>query len=439
MAFSVKDVLPQWLAGTLARDFGLLAPEQQVVPVYLNDRFYGIHRFVEPVDESFLRRNRRMPGNVFRADTAERGDYFKGLPREVFANPYIWDRVASNDRPGAFGAKLLGEFLADLNTSTFEEHLRFLDWLDRDELSRLLAYLLVCGDPYHMSGVHNQFWYEDPAAGTLHPIVWDVRLLDLTQPPRGSNVNRFWRAALKDPRLWEGTMRVLAEKLADDSLLAAAEERVRGVWERHRDAFAYDALRAGVVPPVGDPETTLATLRKNVETLREWTRDARASVAAAPSPDGQEWVLDVVVEGHAPCALTGFHLEISADSQASFDGFYRDGNGNGVLDSTDELLGYAHEVSFGSFGSKPLLLPAIGGEGARLEPEGVHYRFFYRPSLSRGSVSEIGPWLVNGLDGSPVQTSALREGAILPSSASWHPWRYPTPLPSRASAGSAGT
>ena len=208
MAFSVKDVLPQYLAATLAKDFGLLAPEQQVVPVYLNDRFYGLHRFVEPIDESFLRRNLRMPGNVFRADTAERGDYFKDLPREVFRNPYIWDRAANNDRPGAFGTKLLGDFLADLNDPSPSARERLDGWIDEDELSRLLAYLLVVGDPYHMSGVHNQFWYEDPVSGTLHPIPWDVRLLDLEKPPRGSNIHRFWRIALEDPRFWAGTMRV---------------------------------------------------------------------------------------------------------------------------------------------------------------------------------------------------------------------------------------
>jgi parallel beta-helix repeat protein len=312
LAFSVKDVLPQWLVGTLAKDFGLLAPEQQIVPVYLNEQFYGLHRFVEPVDESFLRRNLCMPGNIFRADTAERGDYFKGLPREVFANPHIWDRVANNDRPGAFGTALLEEFLRDLNDSSAAGRERFMSWLEVDELSRLLAFVLVCGDPYHMSGVHNQFWYEDPTSGKLHPIVWDVRLLDLEKPPPGSNINRFWRAALEDPRVWDGAMREVAKWLEGDKLFKLAEERVNRAWEKYEAEFEYDSLRAGVVPPVGDPKTTLATLRKNLDTLRRWMSDVAVQCAVTPLGDARRsFLVDVAVSGHVGAQLSSVELSDS--------------------------------------------------------------------------------------------------------------------------------
>lgn len=312
LAFSVKDVLPQWLVGSLAKDFGLLAPEQQIVPVYLNEQFYGLHRFIEPVDESFLRRNLAMPGNIFRADTAERGDYFKGLPREVFANPHIWDRVANNDRPGAFGTALLEEFLRDLNDSSEAGRERFMSWLAVDELSRLLAFLLVCGDPYHMSGVHNQFWYEDPTSGKLHPIVWDVRLLDLENPPPGSNINRFWRAALEDPRVWDGAMREVAKWLEGDKLFKLAEQRVNAAWEQYEAEFKYDSLRAGVIPPVGDPQTTLATLRKNLDTLRGWMNDVDVQYAVTPLNDARRsFLVDVVVRGHVGAQLNSIELSDS--------------------------------------------------------------------------------------------------------------------------------
>jgi len=312
LAFSVKDVLPQWLVGTIAKDFGLLAPEQQIVPIYLNERFYGLHRFVEPVDEGFLRRNLRMPGNIFRADTAERGDYFKGLPREVFANPHIWDRVANNDRPGAFGTALLEQFLRDLNDSSDAGRERFMSWLDTDELSRLLAFLLVCGDPYHMSGVHNQFWYEDPTSGKLHPIVWDVRLLDLEKPPPGSNINRFWRAALEDPRVWDGAMREVAKWLEGDKLYKLAEQRVNEAWKKYDAKFEYESLRAGVIPPVGDPRTTLATLRKNLETLRGWLSDVNVEYSVAPLSDaGRSFLVDVQVSGRVGARLNSVTLSNS--------------------------------------------------------------------------------------------------------------------------------
>jgi hypothetical protein len=418
LAFSVKEVLPQWYVATLAGEFGLHSPEQQLVPVYLNDRFYGMHRFIEPIDEAFLRRRELIPGNVFRADAAERGDYFKGLPREVFKNPYVWELAAESGRPDAPGRESLEQFLADLNGSTVEDHERFMARLDVDEISRLLAYLLVVGDPFHMSGVHNQFWYEDPSNGKFHPLPWDVRLLDLEHPPRGSNYNRFWRAALRDPRVWSGTMRVLADKLKDDRILREAEERIHREWSRYRDEFQYDTLRNGVIPPVGDPDSTLATLRKNVETLRGWMKDARASVGVARTAFDTIWVIDVVVEGRAPLALAGFNAEISGDAGNLIDEFRRDSNGNGALDPDDERLGHPNTWDTGtSMFPQPFeLAAALGGTGDELTPIRRHERFFWVASLPQGVVDNVRLSLRNAIDGTAIQPTPLTtDNARLPT------------------------
>lgn len=401
MAFSVKDVLPQYLAATLAADFGVLAPEQQVVPVFLNDRFYGLHRFVEPIDESFLRRNLRMPGNVFRADTAERGDYFKDLPREVFRNPYIWDRAANNDRPGAFGTKLLGDFLADLNEPSPAACERLDGWLDEDELSRMLAYLLVVGDPYHMSGVHNQFWYEDPVSGTLHPITWDVRLLDLEKPPRGSNIHRFWRIALEDPRIWSGTMKVLAAKLADDSLLEAATERLARVQGRYADAIEYDRIRSGIIPPIGDAALALATLRRNIEVLRGWSRDAKASAHVVRGSGDAPWTIDLVVEGRAPLALQGLEF---AGGVASREGVWLDSDGSGALEPSDVPLRSVLELG-----------GDVGGTGAELRPMPRHVRLFWMPASDAAVQGEVTPALILTSTGERLPIGKLERGAALPT------------------------
>lgn len=432
LAFSVKDVLPQWLVGTIAKDFGLLAPEQQIVPIYLNERFYGLHRFVEPVDEGFLRRNLRMPGNIFRADTAERGDYFKGLPREVFANPHIWDRVANNDRPGAFGTALLEQFLRDLNDSSEAGRERFMSWLDTDELSRLFAFLLVCGDPYHMSGVHNQFWYEDPTSGKLHPIVWDVRLLDLEKPPPGSNINRFWRAALEDPRVWDGAMREVAKWLEGDKLYKLAEQRVNEAWRKYEAEFEYESLRAGVIPPVGDPRTTLATLRKNLDTLRGWTREAQVSCAVS-SVGAYTWVVDVVVSGTASVELIGWRLPGAPMSWTSGqpNGLVRfDRDGNGTSDPDDESLACSLQLGRSGFASDDYALllerpqPLRGGravEGARVASVPARYRYFVSLGESE-ALRELTlvPLVRGAFNNLPLEPTSLVKGAALP-----RPLRHP--------------
>jgi hypothetical protein len=415
LIFSVKDVLPQYLANSLARDFELLAPDTEVVPVYLNDRFYGIFRVVEPVDESFLRRHLRLPGNVFRGDTAERGEYFKGVERELFKNPHIWDRVAANDRPGSAGTVGLAEWISDLNGTTFEDHQRFMGRMERGELSRLLALLLACGDPYHMSGVHNQFWYEDPATALLHPVVWDLRLLELGSPPPHSNVNRFWRAVLRDPRVLDGALAELEPWIEGDRLLAMARERLQRVEERHGDALELDRLRAGIVSPVGEPEACLAILCANLSELASWLSDSGIASCAAAAPNG-EVVLDLVSRGRAGAELLGLE-GIGESAQV-----WADSDLDGVHGQGDRRIALAAD---GRLAAPELLLPGCAGSGPELVQEPIAYRFF----VAGAEAAQLRPRLARRFGGQPIDSVPWPAGDPIPAARSWHPWRFLEPEP----------
>jgi hypothetical protein len=218
---SVKDVLPAYLANRLAQEFGILAPATEVVPVYINNRFVGMYRFVEVVDESFLRPFDRMPGNIFRGDAAERSEYRKGVPRNLYENPYLWDRAAANDRVTSAGTGQLRLLIVDLTGTTFADHQRMIARLDRNEFARLFAYLFIAGDPYHMDGVHNQLLYEDPSTQQLHPIPWDTRLLDFSRPRQ--RFNHLFQAVLRDPFVVDATMREIARQIEDDHILRVAD------------------------------------------------------------------------------------------------------------------------------------------------------------------------------------------------------------------------
>ena len=160
--------------------------------------------FLEVVDETFLRSAGWMPGNVFRGDAAERSEVHKSAPRNLFTNPRIWDRVAENDRWTAAPPDQLEEMLVDLQGASFQAHRRLMTRFSSDEYARLFAFLMLVGDPYHSSGVHNQFLYEDPSTQLLHPIPWDIRMRDVTD--REGAFNDLFRELLRDPRLTDQVM-----------------------------------------------------------------------------------------------------------------------------------------------------------------------------------------------------------------------------------------
>ncbi|HXE57635.1 MAG TPA: right-handed parallel beta-helix repeat-containing protein [Gemmatimonadales bacterium] len=430
LGFSVKDVLPSYVANSLASEFALLAPRTHVAPVFLNNRFAGMYRVVEVLDESFLRPNRRMPGNIYRGDAAERGEVFKHVPRGMFANPYIWDRVARNDRPTGPGATGLQLFLADLNGSGFEDHRRMMERLDRPALGRLLALLLVVGDPYHMDNVHNQFWYEDPSTALLVPIPWDLRLLDLDRPP--SNLSDFWRAALRDPFLVDATLRELRRALEQERIVKVADSLAWGAFRRYEDFFRYEWLRQGLIPDVGRPEDASAIVRRNAARLGAWLADARVAFHATPAARGAPAILDFESRGRAGTELVA--LELTGVRPADARGRARvlmDRNRDGRPDPGDpEVVGAWTEgpAAVRFVPREPVaLLAGWQARGQAIEPSPVHYRFFVvgpgtdfaaaRPELRNrvtGAAAAVLPWSA--------------EVAVSPTT-SFSPWQYPVPRP----------
>jgi hypothetical protein len=424
LIFSLKTVLSQHLTNSLAQDFDLLGPRSDVVPLYVNNQYYGIFRFIEPVDESFLRRNERMPGNIFRADAAVRGERFKNMPRAVFQNPYAWERVAENARPGAPEGVLFG-FLTDLARGTAEDHVRFMGHFDRSELARLFALMLFTGDPYHMSDIHNQLWYEDPSSGRLHPIVWDLRLLRLDEPRERFTLNQFWHAALRDPQLLDETLRYVAGWLEDDRFDRLTADRAQSVNDRYADHFAYDFLRAGVIYASPTPDVLMNFLRDNLETLREWTGDAR--VAAHVERSGETtWTLDLRASGYSGSEL----VALTTDDTAAGLELRADSNLNGVLDDSDRVISTTQDASAGrtvAHLEKPeVLLPGWAGSGSDLITEPLHYRFFL---TADSPLENVGVELRRRIGGEPLAPATLDVNELVPARISWHPFELERPAP----------
>ena len=415
LALSAKDVLPSFLANRLAEEAGLFTPHTEISPVYLNDRFYGLFRMIEVIDESFLRRFDRLPGNVFRGETAERGEAFKNQPRNLFDNPYIWDLAARNSRAASSGDAGLRALLAWVNGTSLEEHRAIDRLMRREDISRLLALMLIVGDPYHMDDVHNQFWYEDPWSGYLHPVAWDLRLLRLDQPPM--QLNSVFRAALRDPLVLDGVLRDLRHLIHERRFAALGDSLVQAVHRRYQPYFKYEYARGGLIPEVGRPDEVMATLRENVALLERWLGDGRVAYQGTPGLDGV-LTIDLETRGMAGARLTGL-LAGNADARAEL---FADRNLNGRLDGDDSRLALVAEQSAGSRRyrlAEPLVLvPGWNTRGKGVSEGRRHYRLFLT-----GGPGSVVPELRQRFTDVPVEPEPWETGATILPSDGWHPWQ----------------
>ncbi len=419
-ALSGKDVLPSYVANRMAQSFGLLAPTTEVTPVYLNNRFYGVYRFIEVVDESFLRPLNRMPGNIFRGDAAERGEYQKGTARNLFANPRIWDRASANDRWTSAGSGQLRLLLEDIAGTTFADHQRMMGRLDRGEYANLFAYLLLMGDPYHIDGVHNQLLYEDPSTQKLTSIPWDTRLRDLSNAEQP--LNDLFRAVLRDPYVVDSTMMEIAARVANDSVLHDVKRLIDATTARYGRYLAYDRQRTGIIPDVGDAESSIATMRGNIALLRRWLDND--SVASRATPTAAGIVLDLETRGHVGADLVSFVV-----SQPVSGATVRlDANANGVPDASDPLIPLRTESSASTtrlVPARPIaLLPAWDTRTARILAGHVPYRLFLS---GLGSGVTVTPELRNRATGRTIAPTTLADGAPVREGLAWHPWAFPMP------------
>lgn len=432
LAFSTKTVLESYVVNRLAGEFGLLAPFTTVAPVFINEKFYGIFRVSELIDESFLRHQSRLPGNIFRGDAAERGEVFKGVDRWLSLNPYIWDRVAKDHLPSAHADSTLQAFLSDANGTTFNDHLRLMSWVDQDEISRLLALMLVVGDPFHLSDVHNNYWYHDPSSGLLHPIPWDFRLLVLELfQSRQERVSQLIGALLRNPFVLDHALHVIKDKVSGDRLFRTAERIVDSVSERYKEHLEFDRLREPFTPYVGVPDQVLSDLRRNLHLMNDWLRD---SVIAfhAETKAANSMILDFEARGYAGSDLHDIVIEGDMKTAESVR-LVADLNRNGILDPSDqEIPGNWTVTQSGGqliLANPPALLPGIDTDKPGIKPAPLHYRFFLTFRSSNGrrpQISRVRADLRNRLTGESPKIIEWRAGEPVSATPSWHPWQYPS-------------
>lgn len=419
LALSAKDVLPAFLANRLAEEAGLFAPHTEISPVYLNDRFYGLFRMIEVIDESFLRAFDRLPGNVFRGETAERGEGHKNQERNLFWNPYIWDLAARNSRAASSGDAGLRALLRWVNSTSLEEHQAINTLMHREDITRLLAVMFIVGDPYHMDDVHNQFWYEDPWSGYLHPVAWDLRLLRLERPPM--QLNSVFRAALRDPLVLDGVLRDLRHLIQDRRFAALGDSLVQEVYRRYQPYFKYEYAREGLIPEIGTPDEVLSTLHRNIALLEQWLEDGRVAYQGTSGTDGV-LVIDLETRGMAGARLTGLLTREARGKPA----LYADRNLNGRLDAADSLLPLVPEQAPGGTRHRlvePLVLvPGWNTRGYGVSEGRRHYRLFLT-----GGASGVVPEVRRRFSEVAVEPAGWEGGGVIRPSDGWHPWQLTPP------------
>ncbi len=126
---STIHTITDWISYEIAQSLGILTPEYFPVRLFVNNSTNGLHFFLSRADESFLRKNKRMPGSIYSGDTKyvlnPFGKNMDGMSETTFTDDKgislmwtderLWDKDASRNSEAEKDRSDIQKFIEIIN------------------------------------------------------------------------------------------------------------------------------------------------------------------------------------------------------------------------------------------------------------------------------------------------------------------------------------
>ncbi len=245
-----KELLNNYAAYRLAHRLGLIAPRVELVELRVNGAIRGVHVLTEQLDESTLRSQSYMPGDLYSGDAVALRAYV-GIANDLFRYPALWEKQAANNHYELTSRAPLEALLAVVNAAPSEaRHARLRELVDLDAFAAFSA-LEILSATIHVDTEHNWRLFYDANRGRFVPVVWDLFGWDASNAPDPG----------QGPRLDVLSSPMHAVLHADAGFLAARQRILARFFASGEHATFLQAISAdmaAVQPAVErDPELTM--------------------------------------------------------------------------------------------------------------------------------------------------------------------------------------
>jgi hypothetical protein len=167
-------VFSTFISYYLAKKAGILTPDADIVEKSINGKNQGIFFQYSHLDEIFLRRNMKMPVNIYKGE-----QYYteRSLDRSVylFNNPGLWTKTAVFNQRADKDLSDLENFLRLLRLSeTSNEHFEQLKIVASiEDWAKFAAYQTLL-QSFHNDEAHNMRIISDLWSGNIIPVAYDT-------------------------------------------------------------------------------------------------------------------------------------------------------------------------------------------------------------------------------------------------------------------------
>ena len=165
--------LQTYLSGKIANSLGLLSPKFKPIELFINDESQGTYIETETLNESFLRRKKIMPVNIYKGEQILAETIIE-LENNLFNSPGALKKIAYfnqvnvNDKSDLI--YLFNLFQLSNNNNT--KYSDLLNSINLNYWSKFSAYQIITQN-FHNDSSHNFRLLSDPWSGYFTPIVYD--------------------------------------------------------------------------------------------------------------------------------------------------------------------------------------------------------------------------------------------------------------------------
>lgn len=170
-------VLNDFVAINIAKKLNILAPEVNLIELFVNGTSAGISIERERINENFLRRNKIMPVNIYKGENYNNEKRI-GLNPDLFNNPKLWSKISYFNNMEEEDFSDLKNTLEEIYPSPINfENGNFFDEDLIDYWSRLSVLQILNQTPIANS-YHNSRLALDPWSGMKYLIPHDMQYND---------------------------------------------------------------------------------------------------------------------------------------------------------------------------------------------------------------------------------------------------------------------
>ena len=165
--FKAAKYLPYFIS----EQMGLINQKYKLVEIYINGESRGLFIEQEKIDESFLRKNKLMPTNIYKGEN-HATEFFIGLNRNLFNNPNMWSKIAIFNQENDNSTEDLARFLKLLRSNKYYSDPTISNYIDVEYFSKFDAFLTITKN-FHHDYFHNMRLILDPWKGKVTQLIAD--------------------------------------------------------------------------------------------------------------------------------------------------------------------------------------------------------------------------------------------------------------------------